>query len=163
MKNFNKLLFMILFVFALAPAFSQVSGGVDVGIPNGDWSNFEGLGLGLSLKYEAPIQDKLNWTISGGFVSFSGKTYQGFKSNGITIIPFTGGVKYYLQKSNDGVYIAGDLGVYFASGSGGNTNRVGFAPALGYRVNQFDLTFKLNLVSDFNYVGLRAAYVFPGK
>lgn len=160
MKNFSKLVFTALFVFAIAPAFAQFSAGVDVGIPNGDWSNFEGLGLGLSLKYEAPIQDKLNWTASGGFLSFSGKTYQGFKANNITAVPFTGGVKYYFQKANDGFYASGDLGVYFFSGNGNSTNRVGFSPGIGYRVNQFDLSFKLNLVSDFNYVGLRAAYVF---
>jgi len=163
MKKVSKILFVALFTFAVAPAFSQLSAGLDLGIPNGDWSNVEGLGLGFSLKYEAPIQDKLNWTVSGGFLSFSGKTYQGFKANNITIIPFTGGVKYYFQKSNDGIYAMADLGVYFASGSGNSTNRVGFTPGIGYRVKQFDFTFKLNLVSDFNYVGLRAAYVFPTK
>lgn len=82
-------------------------------------------------------------------------------------MPVTGGVKYYVKESNSGAYVGADIGLYFLSassgGASGSTTRFGFAPVLGYRVNKFDFSFRYNAVTDFSYVGLRAAYVFPGK
>lgn len=164
MKNFSKLVFTSLFVLAVAPAFSQFSAGVDLALPNGDWSTYLGTGIGLSGRYEAQIQDKFNWTASAGFLSFSGKS--GY-SGTFTIIPITGGVKYYFQEENAGFYVAADLGIYFRSASAGGVstsdNKIGIAPGVGYRVSTWDFAFRLNSVSDSNYLGLRAAYVFGGK
>ncbi|MBI1767479.1 MAG: hypothetical protein HY015_10185 [Bacteroidetes bacterium] len=166
MKNFSKLVFTVLFVLAVAPAFSQFSAGLDLAIPNGSWSDFWGTGFGASVRYEAPIQEKLNWTASAGFISFSGKSYNfgGFGSitaPSETIIPVTGGVKYYFQKSNGGFYGAADLGFFIANNSAGT--KFGFSPGVGYRLEKFDFAFRFNAVSDLNYLGLRAAYIFPGK
>ena len=161
MKNFSKLVFTALFVLAVAPAFSQFSGGLDIGIPNGNWSTFYSTGFGASVRYEAPIQDKLNWTVSGGFLSYSVKSAYG--SGSVSFVPITGGIKYYFQESNSGFYAGADLGLYFISGSGASENKFGFAPAIGYRVNTWDFTFRFNSVADANFLGLRAAYVFASK
>lgn len=158
-KNNFKFLVLAFFLMAGSSAFAQFSAGFNLGIPTGNWSNGWGLGWGLDARYEAPIQDQLNWTASLGFNSFSGK-------NGIssaTIVPVTGGIKYYFQKSNAGAYVGGDLGIYFWSYSGYSTNRVGLAPVLGYRANQFDFSFRYNAVADYSYAGLRVAYLFSGK
>jgi hypothetical protein len=164
--NITKLLFSALFVLAAAPAFSQFSGGLDLGFPNGSWSTFWGTGFGVSVRYEAPIQDKLNWTASAGFLSFSGKSYNfgGFgniTAPSETIIPLTGGIKYYFQESNKGFYGAADIGLFIANNNAGT--KFGFSPGVGYRLEKFDFAFRFNAVSDFNYFGLRAAYIFPGK
>lgn len=163
MKNFSKLVFTSLFVLAVAPAFSQFSLGADLAIPNGNWSTFYSTGFGISGRYEAPIAsvDKLNWTASAGFLSFSVKSP--YTGNSWTIIPLTGGVKYYFQEADAGFYVAGDLGFYLGSGSGSSKTDFGFAPGIGYRVNTWDFTFRFNSNSDFSYVGLRAAYVFAKK
>jgi hypothetical protein len=170
MKNFSKIVFTSLFVLAFAPAFSQFSGGLDLGIPNGNWSSGWGVGFGASVRYEAPIQDKLNWTASAGFLSFSGKSVTvssgGFGSftvsePSITLIPITGGIKYYFQESNAGFYGAADLGFFIANQGLGT--KFGFSPGIGYRMEKFDFAFRFNAVSDVNYLGLRAAYIFPGK
>jgi hypothetical protein len=166
MKNtFHKTLFSALFVLAMTPAFSQFSGGLDLGIPSGDWSSGWGAGFGLSARYEAPIQSKLNWTASLGFLSFSGKTYNfGFGSAKFpseTIVPLTGGLKYYFQKSNSGVYGGADIGLFFGNNNAGT--KFGFSPGLGYRLQKFDFAFRYNLVTDLSYWGIRAAYIFPGK
>lgn len=165
--TFSKLLFSALFVFALTPAFSQFSAGFNLGIPSGNWSNGYGIGFGVDGRYEAPIQDKLNWTASLGYFSFAGKTYQGFSFSSISAVPVVGGIKYYFQQSNKGFYGAADLGLYFLSasysGANGSTTRFGFAPALGYRMDKFDFSLRYNAVTDFSYMGLRAAYIFPGK
>jgi hypothetical protein len=73
------------------------------------------------------------------------------------------GVKYYFQKSNAGFYGAVDVGLFFWSGGGNSENRFVFAPAVGYRLEKFDFSFRYNAMSDFNLVGLRAAYIFPNK
>jgi hypothetical protein len=173
--NITKLLFSALFVFAAAPAFSQFSAGLDLAVPNGNWSTDWGVGFGVSGRYEAPIQDKLNWTASAGFLSFSGKSFTtivGFTGTGqpiygsitapsITIIPVTGGIKYYFQESNKGFYGAADIGFFIANQGVGT--KFGFSPGVGYRLEKFDFAFRFNAVSDINYVGVRAAYIFPGK
>jgi hypothetical protein len=166
MKNFSKLLFTALLAFAVAPAFSQFNAGLDLGFPNGSWSDGWGTGFGVSVRYEAPIQDKLNWTASAGFLSFSGKTYSlgSFGSTTFpseTIVPIVGGIKYYFQESNAGFYAGADLGFFIANNGAGT--KFGFSPGLGYRLEKFDFSFRFNAVSDINYLGLRAAYVFPGK
>ena len=158
-----KFLFSALFVLAVSPAFSQFSAGLNLGLPSGDWSNFWGTGFGADVRYEAPIQDKLNWTASAGFLSFSGKTYQGFSASSVTAIPILGGIKYYFQESNAGFYGAADIGFVIISGSGNSVNRFAFSPGVGYRLEKFDFSFRYNAVSDFNYIGLRAAYIFPSK
>ena len=162
-KNIYKFLFSALFVFAITPAFSQFSAGLNLGLPSRTWSSYESVGFGIDVRYEAPIQDKLNWTASAGFLSFAGKSYGGGNYNSITAIPVIGGVKYYFQESNAGFYGAGDIGLVFLSSSGGSENRFVFSPGVGYRLEKFDFSFRYNAMSDFNYVGLRAAYIFPSK
>jgi len=153
-----RFLFSALFVCALTPAFSQFSLGADVAFPSGDWSDYFGTGFGVSGRYEAAIQPKLNWTASIGFLSFSGKN-----SNTLTetVWPVTGGVKYYFQKSNGGVYGAADMGLFF--GNNGAGTKFGFSPGIGYRLQKLDFAFRYNLVTDLSYWGLRVAYIFPGK
>lgn len=144
----------------------EFSGGLDLAIPNGSWSDGYGVGFGLSARYEAPIQDKLNWTASLGFISFSGKTSTysvlgntfTISNPSITLIPVTGGIKYYFSEANAGFYGAADLGFFIANEGIGT--KFGFSPGVGYKVNKLDFTFRFNAVSDINYLGLRAAYIF---
>jgi len=174
--NFHKSLPTVLFVFAVAPAFSQFTGGLDLAISTGNWSNSWGPGFGVSARYEAPIHHKLNWTASVGFLSFSGKTtstiighapgngqpvYSSISFPSETVVPITGGVKYYFQKSNKGLYCSLDIGLFI--GNNGVGTKFGLSPALGYRLEKFDFTIRFNAISDLNYGGLRAAYIFPSK
>ena len=176
--NYYKFLLSVLFAFAVAPAFSQFTGGLDLAIPSGSWSDGWSVGIGASARYEQEIQDKLNWTASVGFVSFAGKSYTtlvGYdpitfkpiygseKYSSVTVIPVTGGIKYYFQESNAGFYGAADIGFFIASGGGASNTKFGFSPGIGYRLEKFDFTFRYNAVSDVNYLGLRAAYIFPSK
>jgi hypothetical protein len=147
----------------VAPAFSQFTGGLDLAVPSGNWSNGWSAGFGVSGRYEAPVQDKLNWTASIGFLSFSGKTsmtiigyapgngqpvYNSISFPSETIVPITGGLKYYFQKSNSGFYGGLDIGLFI--GNNGVSTKFGFSPALGYRLEKFDFTIRFNAVSDLN-------------
>jgi hypothetical protein len=141
---------------AFGSAFSQgnFSAGLELGLPLGSFGDFANVGFGINGRYEAPIQKKLNWTITAGFLSFGNK----FGSS-ITLIPMQGGLKYYFQRSNSGVYGNADLGLFFASGAGSET-KIGFSPGFGYRSGKFDFLGRFNVVSNLNYFSLRAAYVF---
>jgi hypothetical protein len=168
----KKLIFSLSFVvLSIGAAFSQegkFSGGLELGLPLGTAADAVGLGFGLSARYEAPIQDKLNWFATAGFVSYSGKEYTTnffgqpltVKGSSVTMIPIQGGVKYYFQESDNGFYGSGELGLFIASGSGSSDTKFGFTPGLGYRLEKFDLSARFNAVSDFNTFGIRAAYIF---
>ncbi len=146
-------------------AFAQFSVGPDLGIPSGSWSDWGDAGFGASARYEATIHANLNWTASLGLISFIGKSYN-FRVPSATytnefLLPLTGGVKYYFQKANVGVYGAADAGIFFANNNQGT--KVGFLPGLGYRSERFDFTFRYNLISDLSYWALRAAFIFPHR
>ena len=95
---------------------------------------FNRIGLGLSGRFQAPIQDKLNWTAAIGFVSFTSKEFNfgnsTFKYNSITLIPVIGGIQYYFKQTNNGLYASGELGLYFAKGGDASETKFGFAQAV---------------------------------
>jgi hypothetical protein len=153
----KKTIFSFLFVVtAFGSAFSQgnFSAGLELGFPLGTFADFSNVGFGVNGRYEAPIQTKLNWTVTAGFLSFGSKFGSSF-----TLIPLQGGLKYYFQRSNSGVYGNADLGLFFGSGNNSET-KFGFSPGFGYRSGKFDLLGRFNVVSNLNYFSLRAAYVF---
>ena len=158
----KKLILSFVFVAMALGAFSQgiFSGGIEVGLPLGTFSDGWNAGFGVSARYEAAIQDKLNWTATGGFLSFGGKTISGFKYSSITIIPIQGGIKYFFKESNKGAYGGAEIGLMFASGGSSSETKFGFSPGIGYRTGKIDFLGKFNVVSDLNYFSIRAAYVF---
>ena len=162
--------------------YAQFSIGGELGLPMGNFSDIAGPGFGGSLRYEANISDKLNWTGSVGYLSFGGKTFTSgnvsipFGSS--SIVPLVGGIKYYFSEANNGFYGSADLGLNFISyyvytynsGNGGgynsstaSTTRIGFAPGIGYRTGNWDFSGKFNIISDLNYFGVRVGYLFASK
>ena len=157
---------------------AQFSVGAELALPAGNFSNSSNPGIGASIRYDANLVEKLNWTASAGFLVFGGKTYLGGAYGNFSIIPLVGGVKYYFMEANEGPYAAADLGLNIINYSVANPNqgngngvtfgsastaRIGFAPGIGYRVGSWDFTGRINVMSDFTYPGVRAAYVFRSK
>jgi hypothetical protein len=176
----KKIILLVSFVvFAFGTAFSQgrFSVGPELGIPIGTLSDVSGIGIGGSVRYEAPIQDKLNWTGTVGFLSFAGKSFFGVSLPSTTLIPIQGGVKYYFTESFNGFYASGELGLAIGSVSVTSVNfltgqqtsksetstNFAFAPGAGYHVSNWDFSARFQLVSNSNYFNIRAAYVFGGK
>ena len=178
----TKQIFFLVFAASLmlsaTDSVAQFSVGAELALPAGNFSNSSNPGIGASVRYEASLVEKLNWTASAGVLIFSGKSYLGGAYGNFSIIPLVGGVKYYFMDANDGVYAAADLGLYIinysvaypnqGNGKGvtfgsANTARIGFAPGIGYRIGSWDFTGRINVMSDFNYPGVRAAYVFGSK
>ena len=177
-KQIYILVFEAFLFLSVSNAVAQFSVGAELGLPISNFSNQASPGFGASVRYEASLLDNLNWTGSAGFVSFAGKAYLGGAFGNVSVIPLVGGLKYYFGEANNGLYAAADLGlniihysvaypnqgnglgVTFASAS---ATRFGFAPGVGYRLGHWDFTGRFNLMPDFTYFGLRAAYVFGGK
>jgi hypothetical protein len=159
---------IVVTLMAASSAFCQFSAGVELGLPIGSFSDGSNVGFGGSIRYDGAIQDKLNWTATGGFLSFGIKDLGVGATGSTTMIPIMGGVKYYFTETNKGMYAGADLGLVFASvsvntgfGSGSvSETKFGFTPGIGYRAGAFDIAARFNLVSDLNYLGIRAAYVF---
>lgn len=169
-------------LFSASSAVAQFSGGLEVGLPMGTFSDVAKVGFGASVKYEASIKDKLSWTGSAGFLSFGGNSFTVGTISGeygsVSVIPIIGGIKYYFNEASNGLYASADLSINFISysvlypnsGNGNgyttgtaSTSRIGFAPGIGYRTGNWDFSGRFNLVSDFNYLGIRAAYIFGSK
>jgi hypothetical protein len=182
MKTFRLVLVMAVSAFASHQSFAQFSAGLDLGFPMGNFSDIATTAFGGSVRYDATISDKLSWTASAGFLSFSGKTYNignvsipfGNTSN----IPLSGGIKYFFSEANSGFYGGLDLSLNFLStyvysinsGSGGGYNsasdsqtKFGFNPGIGYRLTNWDFSGRYNAVGDFSYFGIMVAYVFTKK
>jgi hypothetical protein len=177
----KKVILSVLFVVvAFGAAFSQdgrFSGGLELGLPVGSFGDIANIGFGASARYEAAIQDKLNWTGTLGFLSFGGKSFSGFSYGSSTIIPIQGGIKYYLTESFNGFYVGGELGFSIATFSTpsfsvfgqsvGSTStsstKFSIAPGAGYHLGNLDFSARFQVVSDLNYFNIRAAYVFGGK
>jgi hypothetical protein len=170
----------LLLLFSVSLCYCQTKGkgsvGLEVGFPAGSGSEGVGTGFGGSFRYEGRFknQNNLNWLASFGYLSFpaSGSLLGYSFSGSESIIPITLGVKYYLTESFKGFYFGGELGVSVlnakvtvtgpgvsASGSG-SENKFTFAPSMGYHFGGFDLTFRYNVITDNNYLSIRAAATF---
>ncbi len=169
----KKLIFSLSFVvLSIGAAFSQdgkFSGGLELALPLGSAADAVGLGFGLTARYEAPIQDKLNWMATAGFITFGGKdykfynpftqTFETLSSGSSTLIPIQGGVKYFFQESDNGFYGSGELGLFIGTGTG-SSSKFGFSPGIGYRTGNLDFSARFNIIDTFNNLGVRAAYIF---
>ncbi len=152
-KRFAKSYTIILLAFAATILFNSSAYSQDKMITGGvELAFLKNFGFGFSGRYEAPINDKLNWTGTAGIIFASGFAF----------VPLQGGVKYFFQdRDDDGAYLGGELGVQVNFGSSGSGADVVFSPGVGYRKDKFDFLFRYNVGSNnVGYAGIRAAYIF---
>jgi hypothetical protein len=164
---------VLVLVFALVTVASvstfaqdgRFSAGLELGIPTGDLDEAVGVGLGITGRYEAAINEHLDWMVTTGFISFGEKDNSGVK---LSIIPIQGGLKYYLDNSFNGFYFGAELGlnivkVKFDGGGSDSETDLGFAPQIGYHLANVDLSMRYQIVDEADFFGIRAAYVFNRK
>jgi hypothetical protein len=162
---------VLILMFVVSAAMAQFSGGLELGVPIGDFSKGANVGFGASVRYDKEIKEQLNWTASIGYLSYGLKGSSGVTGH-TSMIPIMAGIKYYFSEANSGFYGGADIGFVpitvsvdvsgFGSSSASET-RFAFAPGVGYRMGQFDFAARFNIISDFNAFGIRAAYVFGSK
>lgn len=95
----------------------RFSGGLELGLPVGDYADFNSLGIGVSARYEYSVEDKISIMATAGFQSFSAKEFGGLKPDATTIIPVQIGGKYYFNEAWNGFYAGAELGLHMISGN----------------------------------------------
>jgi hypothetical protein len=167
----KKLVVMVALIAAsvsFASAQGRFSVGAELALPMGDFGDVSGLGIGGTVRYESAINDNLNWTGTAGYISFAEKDDYNLK---ISMIPIQAGLKYYFTESFNGFYGGAQLGVsivkaksdFFGESVSASDTEFGFAPEIGYHLSVIDISARYQIVSDFDYVGFRIAYVFGGE
>ena len=163
------LLAVALVMISAASSFAQGrwSLGAELALPQGDFGDVVSTGIGISGRYEAPINDKLSWMATAGYISFLEKNDYGLTA---WQLPINGGIKYYIAESFNGFWFGGELGLnivgvkydegLFGESYSDSETKLGIAPQLGYHLANFDFSLRYAAVEDANYLGIRAAYVF---
>ena len=142
--------------------------GAEVGLPVGDLGESHKLGLGGSLKAAFPVATDAFITVSGGYISFSGKSVsvigQTFKAPALNVIPLKAGFQYRFP---GGFYLEPQLGYSIFSSKVSDDSKGAFTYAfnVGYLINKsLDLSTRYEAASKegstIAHVGLRLAYNF---
>ena len=143
--------------------------GVDFAFPTGNFGDVQKFGIGGSLQFQTPIVEKLNFTASAGYLSFTGKdigTIGGvtLKYPNAAAIPVKAGVRYFLAEN---FYAGGELGAAFGTSNGSGTSFI-YTPNIGVEFpvadkSTIDLGARYEAWSNngtARFIGLRLAYNF---
>ena len=176
MKKFSILFIVLLFAASLINAQGKFSigGGLELALPQGDWSDAAGTGIGFTARGEYPFTKNITGIATVGYISFGGDEIGGTEWS-YSAIPILAGAKYYFKKSGEGFYAQGELGFHmmsievdypsnsFFGGGSSSTSETEFSLGIGagyeYPISpkmNLDGTVKYMLVSDANYLGVRA-------
>ena len=143
------------------------SGGVEIGLPMGDYGDIASMGFGASVQMDYSVASKTSLTANIGYLTFSGKSVSvpflgTIKYPSTGWIPVLAGVKYQLT---DKIYGGAAVGMSFLSASGGSSESAfTYAPTVGYTMNKIDISAKYVSASkdgsSSNFLGIRVAYKF---
>ena len=148
----------------------QISAGIELGFPTGDFSYGAKTGFGVNGKAIFGITDNGNITATTGFSNFGLKSYN---SSNVSIIPFLGGYRHNFDGSVKGLYAEPQigLGLYMSKyGTGGyktKESEVDFTWALGggYVYQNFDFGLRYQRAQatggGAGFFALKVAYNFP--
>lgn len=166
----KKILVSVFCLFALSNLFAQdnhptgaeLSIGLDAGLPTGDFNQGWKMGIGGTAKFAYNFTPAVAATFTTGYMSFSGKTFDGDKLPAVNFVPFKAGFRYTLDQ---GIYFEPQLGFTSASSKGGSSV-TGFTYAInaGYRMTPgIDVGARYEVFSkdgNLTFIGLRVAYSF---
>ncbi len=161
---------------------NQLSFGLDLGLPLGDFGEVASLIVGPSVGFELPVGDNLGITAQLGYQIVSLKDDNPFIKSW-TMLPIQAGLKYYFMDQQEGFYGHGQFGVHtttvkteeinigglvFPSTSNSNTN-LSWGIGAGYQLEKLDIGLRYNSImpdsdapdgaSSSSYIGLRIAYI----
>jgi hypothetical protein len=177
MKNIVKAGFAILLALNSNQLFSQANSspgtalslGAEVGIAAGTLKETQKTGIGGSIKALFPVFKGAAFTLSAGYISFSGNRDRigNFVYPAQNFIAFKGGLKY--QITPRGIYLEPQLGYTSVATANSNTSGHGgftYAANVGVMLKAIDLSARYEAVSRDRdsdhrpFFGLRAAYTF---
>ncbi|PKL88867.1 MAG: hypothetical protein CVV23_07975 [Ignavibacteriae bacterium HGW-Ignavibacteriae-2] len=169
------LILSIIFAVSITAQAQQIkfSAGPEIALPMGDFGDIAGTGIGASLRGEYPINEKIVGIAEIGYLTWGEKETFGITSS-YSAIPIQVGAKYYF---NNGFYGIAEAGMHLFTvnlkidwdGFGTveedeSTSDFGFGFGAGYEFPvdkfMFDVNAKYQIISDINYLGLRAGVKF---
>jgi len=103
--------------------------GVDFALPLGSFGDEADFGFGASLLFQQPIAEALRFSVSAGYLRFSGgETFAGLKYRE-GYAPLKVGLKYFLTAN---IYGAAEAGVAISTANGsGSGTAFAYSPGLG--------------------------------
>ena len=159
---FLAIVFVSLTVSAQNATGPELSVGLDATLPIGNFKEGYNFGIGGTAKFAYNFTEQSAATFQTGYISFGGKTLDGFKIPAAGFIPFKAGYRY---TTDGGIYFEPQLGFTSISVSGaGSTTGFTYAFNAGYRLTPgLDASIRYETVSksgNSSFLGLRLAYGF---
>lgn len=178
MKKMLLVLVILAFAFSMNTTFAQGKNylgiGANLALPMGSFGDAAGMGFGGSASFEMTFTPNITGIVTAGYLKFGGKDF-GFFSYDYSDIPIMAGIKYYFTPGIP-FYAIGQIGFNFFNANASYTGPFGISATssstefglglgVGYEVpvgmnGAIDLTGMFNIISDLNYIGIRAAYRF---
>ena len=161
----------------------QVSLGVDLGLPMGDFGDVASLLVGPAAGFELPVGDNIGITAQLAYHFVTLKDDAGELFDSYSILPIQAGVKYYFMEQQEGFYAHGQLGVHSSTvktkdidlgplgtieGTSDSNTNFSWAIGAGYQLEKLDIGLRYNSISPDSdiegasansYIGLRVAYL----
>jgi hypothetical protein len=181
MKKVLVLCVVALFMVGLTnaqPNKLQFGAGVYLGLPLGSFGDVTSIGFGGIVQAEMDLAPQIVGTATAGYLSFSGKTVNGYDYGSWSVIPILVGGKYFFTPN---VYGAVQLGLNFVSYTNKNvptgfnyltgdiiygdvsasSTEFGFNFGVGYEMKPFDFLVKYGTFgSNTGNLSLTALYKF---
>jgi hypothetical protein len=129
-----------------------IGADADFALPIGNYSNANGVGGTLLLKGEYPVLPEVGATLRIGFQFHSDKDVGGGISAHFHSIPVLFGAQYYFMPDHQGLFAAGEVGLFYLMGSasaGGTTvtdsqAKFGMGVGVGYQMKQWNVRINLH-------------------
>tara|TARA_R110002073_G_scaffold4213_1_gene27906 strand:+ start:46156 stop:46650 length:495 start_codon:yes stop_codon:yes gene_type:complete len=138
MKKLCIIAVLSMITFTSVEAQGTFNGGIHLGIPVGDVSDFSGFNMGVDLSYLMEIADGLEAGFATGYSHFTGKDVDfgeiSFEAEDFGFIPLAGTARYGFS---DQVFGALDLG--YAISTNGGTGGFYYQPKVGYIAEMMDI------------------------
>ncbi len=189
MKKIVLSLAAVAFTLGAMAQSNQLSLGVDLALPMGDFGDAYSLGVGPAVGFEVPVGDNLGVTVQVAYDILMVKSDLSDFIKSASMIPAQVGLKYYFMDQQEGFYGHGQLGIHASSVKSEEitisipglatittpsetTSSTNFSWAIGagYQMEKLDIGIRYNSISPdsdidgakaSSYIGLRVAYLLP--
>ena len=161
----------------------QLSLGVDLAMPLGDFGDFASFGVGPAAGIEFPVGDNIGVTVQVAYDFLTPNSDVKDLVKSMSMLPAQAGIKYYFMDQQEGFYAHGQLGIHSMSTTsedldlgplgtieGETTTSTNFSWAIGagYQLEKLDIGLRYNSISPDSdiegakansYIGLRIGYL----
>lgn len=143
--------------------------GVRLGLPIGDFADYNSFGVGAELQGEYGFSDMVSGVVTTGYTNFFGKDYEipgfgKFEGESIGYIPILVGARVYPSTN---FFIGAQVGYGILTGGGSSDGAFNYQPQIGYNTEKFQLALNYNGLSKdratLNHIGLTGIFKFGGR